>query len=363
MSALTRVARRPGPTACRGAAERSTAGSGDGGAGGVDGADGAGSIALTAPTLPVAGGFAVTSNTGTVLIINQNGTDVLRVELTNATTGAYTVTQLHAIDHPTGLDENNVQFTVNYLVTDHDGDTATGTFVVDVDDDTPTGGVTTAIQLDDDTMPGGNAASTTGDLAVPNTDADNNEATFGGTLTLNFGGDGAGSVDFASMNGTTGSVGTETVSYGWNGTTHILTATGPRGVLFTVEVTNPATGAYKVTLVDNVLHASLDGLAGDDTENVAYSETASTAPLPLHVILLAEVIADLHQHGDAFGEARLIRRGLVGIGAEFPAIAVADDRDDEVIRTIGMDLQFGPRHGDEFGFGLGRLAHIDALPA
>ena len=43
------------------------------------------------------------------------------------------------------------------------------------------------------------------------------------------------------------------MNYSWAGDT--LTATGPRGVLFTVLVTDPATGAYKVTLLDNVLHA------------------------------------------------------------------------------------------------------------
>ena len=43
------------------------------------------------------------------------------------------------------------------------------------------------------------------------------------------------------------------MTYSWAANT--LTATGPRGVLFTVLVTDPATGAYTVTLVDNVLHA------------------------------------------------------------------------------------------------------------
>src|SRR3546814_6316163 len=56
------------------------------------------------------------------------------------------------------------------------------------------------------------------------------------------------------MDGQTAMVGTEMVTYDWNAST--LTATGPRGVLFTVEVTDPATGAYTVTLADNVLHAA-----------------------------------------------------------------------------------------------------------
>ena len=33
----------------------------------------------------------------------------MQVTLSNTTAGAYTVTQLHAIDHPAGLNENNVR--------------------------------------------------------------------------------------------------------------------------------------------------------------------------------------------------------------------------------------------------------------
>ncbi|WP_407123223.1 hypothetical protein [Bradyrhizobium sp. STM 3561] len=43
--------------------------------------------------------------------------------------------------------------------------------------------------------------------------------------------------------------------------------------------------------------------------------------------------------------------------------AVTDDQDGEAVRAIDMGLQFGPCHGDEFGFGLGRLAHIVPLAA
>ena len=45
--------------------------------------------------------------------------------------------------------------------------------------------------VDDDGLTGGNAASTTNDLAVPNGDGDNNEATFTGTLGGSVGLDGA----------------------------------------------------------------------------------------------------------------------------------------------------------------------------
>ena len=78
------------------------------------------------------------------------------------------------------------------------------------------------------------------------------------------GSDGAGAngFSFAGLNGTSGTVGTETVSYSWDGGTNTLTATGPRGALFKVQITDKATGAYTVTLLDNVLQAT-----GPNNEN------------------------------------------------------------------------------------------------
>ncbi|AZO44987.1 tandem-95 repeat protein [Mesorhizobium sp. M7D.F.Ca.US.005.01.1.1] len=111
------------------------------------GADGAGSTLLTGAGLQtssaVEGAFIQTLNgAGTLLTISQiqNGVAmaVVSVALSNTTAGAYTVTQLHAIDHPAGSNENDVAFTVGYTTTDHDGDTAPGSLTINVDDDTPT---------------------------------------------------------------------------------------------------------------------------------------------------------------------------------------------------------------------------------
>src|SRR5262249_42629234 len=121
-------------------------------------------------------------------IKNGSAVAVLKIEITDAATGAYKVTQLAAIDHPSGSAENNVAFTANYIVTDHDGDTATGTLAINVDDDTPTGGVSTAIQLDDDVLTGGIANGTGDDVETAGAPI------VSGTLTKNFGADGAGSV-------------------------------------------------------------------------------------------------------------------------------------------------------------------------
>ena len=170
------------------------------------------------------------------------------------------------------------------------------TVTVRVIDSVPTAGTASAF-VDDDGLVGGNPASTVGDLdANQGGDTNPSEAIYTGTLAFSFGGDGAGLIGFASMAlvvnggtatiGGTGTVGTETVTYSWSSSTNTLTATGPRGVLFTVAVTNQATGAYKVTLLDNVLHAS--GNNENDAGPVALTYTvvdgdASTATGTLNV--------------------------------------------------------------------------------
>jgi VCBS repeat-containing protein len=62
--------------------------------------------------------------------------EVLRITLTSSSSGDYTVEQLAPLDHPAGNDENNLQFAIQYRVTDGDGDTADGVLPIDVDDDT-----------------------------------------------------------------------------------------------------------------------------------------------------------------------------------------------------------------------------------
>lgn len=107
------------------------------------GADGAGTVLLQLATLPVTGGFSQDlSPDATTLTISQmqNGTPfaVLKVELTPAT-GAYTMTHLAPVFHPiSGSTEENVTFTINYRVTDGDGDWAESSVSVHVNDDTPT---------------------------------------------------------------------------------------------------------------------------------------------------------------------------------------------------------------------------------
>ena len=103
---------------------------------------------------------------------SQNGTPVLLVALSDTVSGAYTVTQLASIHHPVGGDENDVPFTINYLVTDSTGDSVEGSFGINVDDDTPDAVVidttAAAIVLDESPVaPGGDGiVSATADFSV-----------------------------------------------------------------------------------------------------------------------------------------------------------------------------------------------------
>jgi len=222
-----------------------------------------------------ADGATVTHVNGTALAFNANeggysqaidiGAGTIKVKAD----GSYSFTADGPVDNPVP-----VPVTATYTVTDGDGDTATANIAFAVTDaNKPTGG-TAAAAVDDDGLAGGNAASTTGDLNANAGDnaADTSEATFTGVLGGSVGGDAPGTFSFAALNGTSWTLGQESGTYSWNAVSNTLTANGPRGALLTVQVTNAATGAYKVTLLDNVLHAanSADEGATDPTLTLGY---------------------------------------------------------------------------------------------
>src|ERR1700730_11196111 len=89
----------------------------------------------------------------------------------------------------------------------------------------------------------------------------------------------------------------------------------------------------------------------------------SAAPSPLHIKLLAEVVADLDDQRDAFGIAGFCDRRRVSRGAEFPGISGAKNENVDAAGAVGVDFEFRPCHRDEFGFGPGRLAHQRLPPA
>jgi len=115
---------------------------------GADGPDAAAGIQLTdTGTGVMINGVTYTFNltttvtTNDTLTVNDGTNDVLRVTITDADTGAYSVTLLERIEHDnldgTPGNEDDVTFTFEYKATDGDNDTATGTFQVLFDDDIP----------------------------------------------------------------------------------------------------------------------------------------------------------------------------------------------------------------------------------
>ncbi|MBV1917865.1 MAG: VCBS domain-containing protein [Sphingomonadaceae bacterium] len=177
-----------------------------------------------------------------------------------------------------------------YTITDGDGDPSTATITVNIgEDSTPSGGTAYAL-VDDDGLPGGNPNSTVNDLdtnegqdqssGTVDDDADglaSSEKTFSGALNFSPGSDTPVTVSFHSdMLTATPTVGQETVSFALSGGGTILTATGPRGDLFKVTLTDTAAGTYTVELLDNVLHATRDGESDDDTENLTVNDAVAT---------------------------------------------------------------------------------------
>ena len=103
-----------------------------------------------------------------------------------------------------------------YTVTDGDGDTATANIAFAVTDANVPSSGTASASVDDDGLTGGNRGEhDQRPRAIPTADGDNNEATFAGTLGGSVGLDTPGTFSFAALNGTTGTVGTETVNYSW----------------------------------------------------------------------------------------------------------------------------------------------------
>ena len=199
--------------------------------------------------------YAWDAGTNTLTATGPRG--VLFDVVINPTTGAYTVNLRDNVLHEAGGNENDATAVLTFTASDNEGDSSNGSLTVTFDDDAPTA-TNGVAAVDDDGLAGGNAASVIGDLdanAGEAPPANPSEAIFHGQLAVSGGADAIATYSFASMHGTSGAVGIETVNYTWDSAANTLTATGPRGVLFNVVV-NPSTGEYDLTLLDNVLHVS-----------------------------------------------------------------------------------------------------------
>ncbi|WP_441276863.1 T1SS-143 repeat domain-containing protein [Tardiphaga sp. 172_B4_N1_3] len=148
------------------------------------GADGFKSVAMTSATFSVvykdANGFALTETaTWGSPVVGANGATTWTATSTHygsaavlviGANGSYTLTVNAPIAHATpGTAEDNKALTFNFTVTDGDGDTATGSLTVNVNDDTPVskGIVTAATTLDDEAQSlfPANTANVSGDVS------------------------------------------------------------------------------------------------------------------------------------------------------------------------------------------------------
>ncbi|MFM5711930.1 DUF5801 repeats-in-toxin domain-containing protein [Aeromonas veronii] len=254
------------------------------------GADGAGSIgyslALTGSDV-VSGLYAVdplaANGQGAAIVLNQagnvitgsaGGVDYFTLTI-DPTTGEVTLALLDNVWHGnTGNADDSVALSVGQgvltlvqTVTDADGDSASAsvelgaTGVFRFEDDGPkASNVQAALVLDDEGLVGGiNGGS--GDVAGANTSVT-------GNLVYQAGADGLKSLELSGPN----ALGSESVTSTWDAQSGTLSISSTRGVLMTVTITDPSTGAYSVKLLQPLMHTGVD-TEDTLTLNVGYKVT------------------------------------------------------------------------------------------
>ena len=211
-----------------------------------------------------ADGATVTHINGEVLAFDQAGwsqaVDIGHGTLRVMEDGHYEFMADAVIDN-----SNEVIDLASFTVTDSDGDETQATVSFDSLDANEPVADPTAATVDDEGLAEG--------IAGGANDVPGEVTSFSGTLNLDFGGDGAGSVGFAAMGREMGMVGQEEVTYSWSDDTLTATISDSsdssrlNNVLFTVKVDDAMTGDYTVSLLDNVLHVDDD--ANDENDALA----------------------------------------------------------------------------------------------
>ncbi|MDQ0559402.1 T1SS-143 domain-containing protein, partial [Rhizobium mesoamericanum] len=229
---------------------------------------------------------------------DETRTDVFVVTLDpKAANGAYSFTLLQPLDHPQTSETGNTQLDLrfNFVASDADGDTANGSFTVDVNDDLPTAG-------------------SSGPATV--TEAGDAEGAFvtqtaTGNLVFSQGADGAEVTNIAyHVDPTLEKQGEEigshaltsngqaiTVSTSADG----LTVTGKVGdvTIFTLQVTDAKTGAYTFTQTGPIDHPDKNETGASDTLRITFDFTVTdgdgdTASNAVHI--------DINDDGPSTGE-------------------------------------------------------------
>ena len=163
--------------------------------------------------------------------------------------------------------------TFTYTIKDGDGDTTTATFTVQLTDGGPSiNQAAAAIAADEDDIAAAPAGNPDGTGDLPNASV----STSGTLAGLNFGVDGPGDIVLS----TSGNIGFNALATGnpiatvWDLATHTLTGRDSvtLSTVFTLQITNVATGAYTFTLLAPVQH-TVAGTEDDKTFNVTATVT------------------------------------------------------------------------------------------
>ncbi len=206
---------------------------------------------LTSNGVPVTVTFDAATNTYTG---TAGGSSVFTLVLDPAT-GDYVFTLQGPLDHADGIDPNDV-ITLGFGVTatDYDGDTATTSITIDVLDDVPE--ISSAEHsLDETDLSGGSLVAT-------------------GTITHDFGEDGAGEISGTDSFGASASGSSLTLtSHGhvvvvsFDAATNTYTGVANGATIFTLEI-DASTGEYTYTQLDVVDHP--DGSDPDDVVALSF---------------------------------------------------------------------------------------------
>ncbi|MDQ0136605.1 T1SS-143 domain-containing protein [Neorhizobium galegae] len=221
------------------------------------GADG-GAIAWKTTGAPI--GFSYVRD-GDALLVKQGLTTVMTITLDTAT-GAYTVTQNAAIDHPVGNNENEVSFNLTYTVTDGDGDHVDGTLTINADDDTPVSTGVIGTGAITESAAGGSIDGALSALVSPGAD-----------------GIGRYSVETSNLSSTLTSLTSGGVALAYSVEGNALVAKAGGNTIFTFAV-NPTSGQYTFALTGPLDHTDTVVIDGASIPAAALGTVGSHAAVP-----------------------------------------------------------------------------------
>ena len=219
---------------------------------------------------------------------------VFTLQITNVATGAYTFNLLAPVQHTAAGTEDDKTFNVTATVTDAEGDSATGTISVLIDDDTP-------------------VAANDGQLAsVDDNAASVDIGTVAGLLSNDsYGEDGQGSPNISIATGSLG--GTVTINAGnllYTSATNIVSPFTPQVETFTYTITDgdgdTTTATFTVQLTDTgpSISPAAAAIAADEDDIAAAPWAIPVAPAtcPMRSVSTSGTLAGLNFGGDGPGD-------------------------------------------------------------